>query len=68
MYISTQMPLFFHSTFLSSFQVEETKVLRLQLELSQAKGDLERRLQEKEEEIEAARYLNLLSILHFPHT
>ena len=38
-------------------QAEETKVLRLQLELSQAKGDLERRLQEKEEETEAARYL-----------
>lgn len=38
-------------------QAEETKVLRLQLELSQARGDLERRLQEKEEEAEAARYL-----------
>ena len=37
-------------------QAEETKVLRLQLELSQARGDLERRLQEKEEEAEAARY------------
>lgn len=31
-------------------------MLRLQLELSQAKGELERRLQEKEEETEAARY------------
>lgn len=30
-------------------------MLRLQLELSQAKGDLERRLQEKEEEAEAVR-------------
>lgn len=36
-------------------QAEETKVLRLHLELSQAKGDMERRLQEKEEEFEAAR-------------
>lgn len=34
-------------------------MLRLQLELSQAKGDLERRLQEKEEEMEAARYLKV---------
>lgn len=32
-------------------------MLRLQLEVSQAKGDLERRVQEKEEEMEAARYL-----------
>uniref|UniRef100_A0A3Q3H0S6 Myosin tail domain-containing protein n=1 Tax=Labrus bergylta TaxID=56723 RepID=A0A3Q3H0S6_9LABR len=39
----------------AALEVEETKVLRLQLELSQAKGDLERRLQEKEEEAEAAR-------------
>lgn len=31
-------------------------MLRLQLELSQAKGELERKLQEKEEETEAARY------------
>lgn len=38
-----------------TLQAEETKVLRLQLELSQAKADSERRLQEKEEEIEAAR-------------
>ncbi len=42
-------------------------MLRLQLELSQAKGDLERRLQEKEEEMEAARYLSFLSVLHLPH-
>lgn len=42
---------------LISSQAEETKVLRLQLEVSQAKGDLERRLQEKEEEAEAARFL-----------
>ncbi|XP_062416198.1 myosin-16 isoform X2 [Pungitius pungitius] len=39
----------------AALEVEETKVLRLQLELSQAKGDLERRLQEKEEEMVAAR-------------
>uniref|UniRef100_A0A3B4U8Y3 Myosin tail domain-containing protein n=1 Tax=Seriola dumerili TaxID=41447 RepID=A0A3B4U8Y3_SERDU len=39
----------------AALEVEETKVLRLQLELSQAKGDVERRLQEKEEETEAAR-------------
>lgn len=32
-------------------------MLRLQLEVTQAKGDLERRVQEKEEETEAARYL-----------
>lgn len=31
-------------------------MVRLQLEVSQAKGDLERRVQEKEEEMEAARY------------
>lgn len=36
-------------------------MLRLQLELSQAKGELERKLQEKEEETEAARYLPVLS-------
>lgn len=35
-------------------------MLRLQLEVSQAKGDLERRLQEKEEEAEAARFLTFL--------
>uniref|UniRef100_A0A8C9SKF6 Myosin-16-like n=1 Tax=Scleropages formosus TaxID=113540 RepID=A0A8C9SKF6_SCLFO len=39
----------------AALEAEETKVLRLQLELSQAKGDLERRLQEKEEEFEATR-------------
>lgn len=48
---------FLNPFFLPSFQAEETKVLRLQLELSQAKGELDRRLQEKEEETEAARYL-----------
>ncbi len=37
-------------------KAEETKVLRLQLEVSQAKADMERRLQEKEEEFEATRY------------
>ena len=42
-------------------------MLRLQLELSQAKGDLERRLQEKEEETEAARYLSFLENLEFNH-
>lgn len=62
--LHTKMSLVFLSFLL---QAEETKVLRLQLELSQAKGDLERRIQEKEEEIEAARYLSLLSILHFPY-
>ena len=31
-------------------------MLRLQLELSQVRGELERKLQEKEEEAEAARY------------
>ena len=40
---------------LSPPQVEETKVLRLQLELTQVRGELERKLQEKEEEAEAAR-------------
>lgn len=52
-------PLYFHPSFLPclllSFQAEETKVLRLQLELSQHKGELERRLQEKEEEMDAVR-------------
>lgn len=46
-----------HRILNSSPKAEETKVLRLQLELSQAKGDLERRVQEKEEELEAVRYL-----------
>lgn len=45
---------------LPSFQAEETKVLRLQVELSQAKGELERRIQEKEEETEVTRYLSFL--------
>lgn len=40
-----------------TLQAEETKVLRLQLELSQAKADIERRLQEKEEELEASRWV-----------
>lgn len=53
------------SSFLPFCQAEETKVLRLQLELSQAKADLERRLQEKEEEAEAARYLSFLSSFMF---
>lgn len=65
------MPLYFHPpSFLFSFQAEETKVLRLQLELSQNKGELDRRLQEKEEEMDAARYviyLNLHLFLHKPN-
>lgn len=61
-YRNTQIPF----VFLPLSQAEETKVLRLQLELSQAKGDLERRLQEKEEETEATRYLSLLSIHQLP--
>lgn len=40
-------------------------MLRLQLELSQAKGELERRLQEKEEETEAARYLSFLHLFTY---
>lgn len=43
-------------------------MLRLQLELSQAKGDLDRRLQEKEEEMEAARYLISLSDTFLIHS
>uniref|UniRef100_A0A3Q2XCM9 Myosin heavy chain 16 n=1 Tax=Hippocampus comes TaxID=109280 RepID=A0A3Q2XCM9_HIPCM len=39
----------------AALEAEETKLLRLQLELSQTKSDLERRLQEKEEEIDAAK-------------
>uniref|UniRef100_A0A3P9JM99 Myosin tail domain-containing protein n=1 Tax=Oryzias latipes TaxID=8090 RepID=A0A3P9JM99_ORYLA len=39
----------------AALEAEETKVLRLQLESSQTKGELERRLQEKEEEIETAK-------------
>ena len=34
---------------------EESKVLRLQVELAQAKQDFERRIQEKDEEIDNAR-------------
>lgn len=53
---------------LPSFQAEETKVLRLQVELSQAKGELERRTQEKEEETEVARYLSFLhQLISFQH-
>lgn len=44
-------------------KAEETKVLRLQLEVSQAKADMERRLQEKEEEFEAIRYDQRLLVL-----
>lgn len=40
-------------------------MLRLQLELSQAKGELERRLQEKEEETEAARYHSFLHLFTY---
>lgn len=47
-------------SFLPSLQAEETKVLRLQVELSQAKGELERRIQEKEEETEVTRYHSFL--------
>lgn len=36
--------------------------MRLQLELSQVKVDMDRRLEEKEEEFEATRYLQV----HFP--
>ncbi|XP_033987905.1 putative uncharacterized protein MYH16 isoform X2 [Trematomus bernacchii] len=39
----------------AALEVEETKVLRLHLELSQAKENLEFRLQEKDEEIDASR-------------
>lgn len=48
--------MFFSQCCVCVHQAEETKVLRLQLELSQTKGDLERRIQEKEEEMEAVRY------------
>lgn len=49
----------------SILQAEETKVLRLQLELSQVKADMDRRMQEKEEEFEATRYL--LVNVHVPY-
>lgn len=40
---------------LYSLQVEESKVIRIQLELAQVKADIDRRIHEKEEEFEATR-------------
>ena len=37
----------------------ESKVLRLQLELSETKAELERKLSEKDEEMETFRYVQL---------
>ncbi|XP_066130362.1 myosin-16 [Saccopteryx bilineata] len=39
----------------SSLEVEESKVIRIQLELAQVKADIDRRIHEKEEEFEATR-------------
>ena len=36
-------------------QTEEAKLVRIQLELTQVKADIDRRLQEKEDEFEATR-------------
>lgn len=45
-----------HCLYLSACQqVEESKVIRIQLELAQVKADIDRRLHEKEEEFEATR-------------
>lgn len=38
-----------------ALEIEEGKVLRLQLELTQVKADIDRRLQEKDEEFESTR-------------
>lgn len=37
------------------FQVEEGKLVRVQLELAQVKADIDRRIHEKEEEFEVTR-------------
>lgn len=60
-----QLDCFFFFSSLFIRQAEETKVLRLQLELSQARGELERKLQEKDEETEAARCGTVFAISFF---
>merc|ERR1712228_896498 len=46
----------------SALEQEENKVLRSQLELSQAKQEIERRIKEKEEELDGLRRTHMKSI------
>lgn len=49
----------FNCVFQGALERNESKVLRLQLELSETKAELERKLSEKDEEIENFRYVQL---------
>ena len=49
----------FICVFQGALERNESKVLRLQLELSDTKAELERKLSEKNEEIENCRYVQL---------
>ena len=49
----------FICVFQGALERNESKVLRLQLELSDTKAELERKLSEKDEEIENFRYVQL---------
>lgn len=45
--------------FQEALERNKSKILRLQLELSETKAEIERKLSEKDEEIEKCRYLQL---------
>lgn len=45
--------------FQGALERNESKILRLQLDLSETKAEFERKLSEKDEEIETFRYLRL---------
>ena len=49
----------FICVFQGAQELHESKVLRLQLELSETKAELERKLSEKDEEMETFRYVQL---------
>lgn len=52
---SCQRPVCVNVAFCVCVQVEEGKMVRVQLELAQVKADIDRRIHEKEEEFEVTR-------------
>ena len=48
----------------SSLEQEEAKVMRLQLEISTVRNEIERRIHEKEEEFENTRYVREIAFSH----
>lgn len=46
-----------------NYLLPQSRVLRLQLELTQVKADIDRKLQEKEEEFDSTRYSTIYPII-----